>query len=123
MNEEIQQINTLVNIVGEKVEEGTERSENLIISTSEMSKLATSTLRVTEDKLSTTKSNVQAAMEELQALSKINDMAEQILVITDQTNLLSLNASIEAARAGEAGRGFSVVASEISQLSDSSRGR
>ena len=118
MNDEIQQINTLVNIVGEKVEEGTERSENLIISTSEMSKLATSTLRVTEDKLSTTKSNVQAAMEELQALSKINDMAEQILVITDQTNLLSLNASIEAARAGEAGRGFAVVAGEIGKLAD-----
>ena len=120
MNDEIQQINTLVNIVGEKVEEGTERSENLIISTGEMSKLATSTLRVTEDKLSTTKSNVQAAMEELQALSKINDMAEQILVITDQTNLLSLNASIEAARAGEAGRGFAVVAGEIGKLADNS---
>ena len=48
-------------------------------------------------------------------------MTQDVEKISGKINLLSLNAAIEAARAGEAGRGFSVVASSIRDLSDSSK--
>lgn len=105
-------INGVENATGEIVREISVAEENLNIGMTVMKELIEQ-VKVSEDSSAVAAQEMDGLKENANQMQNIVGLISNV---ANQTALLSLNASIEAARAGEAGRGFSVVASEISNL-------
>lgn len=120
ISNEIKDIEQSTTAINGKASEGVLLSEEIMRRAEKLKVDTMAASERTKQIYASVKGDSELAIESSKAVTKINDLAKNIMAIAKQTSLLSLNASIEAARAGEQGRGFAVVAEEIGKLAEQS---